>query len=231
MFARRFVPVQPISLWQRLIGEESEPQRVAKILNADHLRIMEVYRISFERLYPNAISHFFQVHNLQGYTSLEAPNFDILSPEKLKPFLPQATDYIYESLVPRATVGELKKNPTPGFARFQWAADVRREIGIERETMNTVELKLGAGAEADLIRTDTYFPGWTASIDGKQIPVERAEPFFSKLRIPAGAQNLTLRYTPIYLHLGIILALGSIAVTTVLSLMLARNSKAQSLAS
>ena len=229
MFARRFIPVQPIVLWQRLMAEDTEPRRVAKLLNAEQLRVMEVYRIAFEKLYPNAMAHYFQVHDVHGYSSLQPPNFDTLPTDKLKPLLPQAADYIYESLVPGAAAGELKKNPTPGFARFQWAAGVAREIQVERETMNTLVLRLGAGPEAELIRTDTFYPGWSASVEGKQIPIERMEPFFSKLKIPAGARALTLHYTPTYLRLGIILSAISLLVTGVIAWLMALASKRRSL--
>lgn len=230
MFARRFVPVQPIILWQRLMADDTEPRRVASLLNAEHLRVMEVYRISFERLYPNAMAHFFQVHDVHGYSSLQPPNFDTLSPDKLKPLLPQTADYVYESLVPGAAVGELKKNPTPGLARFQWADGSSRAIRVEHETMNTLVLALGAGPESDLIRSDTFYPGWSARVDGKQIPIERAEPFFSKIKIPAGAQTLTLRYTPTYLRLGIMLSAASLLTTCALTLFVVRISKGRRLA-
>jgi len=126
-------------------------------------------------------------------------------------------------------VGELKKNPTPGFARFQWANGGGREIHVERETMNTLVLKLGAGPEAELIRTDTFFPGWTATVDGKEFPAEHADPFFSKIKIPAGAQTLTLHYTPTLLHRGIILAGISLLLTVAISWRLWRAAGLQAL--
>ena len=119
----------------------------------------------------------------------------------------------------------MKKNPTPGLARFQWAENGRRDIRVQTETMNTLVLTLGDGAADDLIRTDTYYPGWSASVDGRRIPIERAAPFFSRIKIPAGAQTLTLRYTPTYLHLGIILAACSFLITVALAGLFAAKSK------
>jgi hypothetical protein len=217
MFAQRFVPVQPIGLWHRLMAEGTEQRRVAGILNSGHLRLMEVSRKEFERLYPKAMAACFQVHSLSGYAGLQPPSFNLLPPAELDRFLPEAADYTYESVVPRAPFGELRKNPIRGLARFQWAEGINRDIHIEQETMNSIELTLGGGPEATLVRTDTYYPGWSATIGGTNLPIEPASPFFSRIQIPAGPQTLTLRYSPTYLGLGIALACIAFSVTCVIT--------------
>jgi hypothetical protein len=222
MFAQRFVPVQPIGLWRRLMAEGTEPRRVAGVLNGGHLRLMEVSPKEFERLYPKAMAVFFQVHSLDGYAGLQPPSFNLLAPAELDRYLPEAADYTYESTVPRAPVGELRKNPTPGLARFQWAEGINRDIHIEKESMNSIELGLGGGPEATLVRTDTYYPGWSASIGGTKLTIGRARPFFSRIHIPPGPQTLTLRYSPTYLRRGIALACIAFCVTCVITFFAAR---------
>ncbi|MFO1488005.1 MAG: YfhO family protein [Verrucomicrobiota bacterium] len=225
MFARRYIPVQPVALWQRLMASDTEPRRVADLLNAGHFRLAETYRISMERLYPNAMSHYFQVHNVHGYSSLQPYNFDVATSEMRERLKPQMADYFYESLVPQSPVGELKKNPTPGLARFQWPDGSARELRIERETMNSLVLAIGDGPAADLLRTDTWYPGWSATVGGQSVPVEKVEPFFSRMKIPAGPQTLTLHYTPTYLRLGVMLSLSSLVLTGLIAFGLRRRSR------
>jgi uncharacterized membrane protein YfhO len=103
----------------------------------------------------------------------------------------------------------LRKNPTPGAARFQWLKPSARTLKITKESLNEICLSFGAGDEAELLRTDTYYPGWSARIGSAKVAIQRTDPFFSKLRIPPGNQQLVLRYEPVYLRLGI--ASGGVA--------------------
>ncbi len=208
LFTHRSVPVQPLVLWQRLLADGTEQRRVANIVNAEHGRLEEAGSESFERLYPYSISHLFGVHNVAGYSSLQPKSFALLSPAEHERWLPQTADYIYESPA-QAPTGELRKNPTPGSARFQWLKPSARTLKITKESLNEICLSFGAGDEAELLRTDTYYPGWSARIGSAKVAIRRTDPFFSKLRIPPGNQQLVLRYEPVYLRPGI--ASGGVA--------------------
>ena len=53
-----------------------------------------------------------------------------------------------------------------------------------------------------LVLTDTYFPGWRASIDGAATPIYRANGVYRAVRVPAGARQATFAYTPRSLRVG-----------------------------
>jgi Bacterial membrane protein YfhO len=47
-----------------------------------------------------------------------------------------------------------------------------------------------------LVLTDTYFPGWKATVDGADAPIERVNYLFRGVRLPPGAHRVELRYEP-----------------------------------
>ena len=198
MFAHRFIPVQPMEMWRRLNAEGTEQKRVAALLSPGDNRLLEVATNSSDRLYPNAMAHLFGVRTVHGYSSLKPNSFIMLSHDELQKWMPQAADYIYESKVPGAETGVLKKNPTPGMARFQWRVPGARGIHIDRESLNEIRLSFDPGTAAELLWTDTYYPGWSPRIGQDRVAIRRAEPFYSSLLIPAGAQSLVLDYRPTY---------------------------------
>jgi hypothetical protein len=71
-----------------------------------------------------------------------------------------------------------------------------------------------------LLLLDTYFPGWTATVDGRQTKIYRADYDFRAVALPAGKSSVTFSYRPLSFYLGLwisvftILALGLILVWT-----------------
>lgn len=51
-----------------------------------------------------------------------------------------------------------------------------------------------SGREAVLILRDTFFPGWNATLDGRSVPVERADSLFRGIRVPPGEHAVVFRY-------------------------------------
>jgi uncharacterized membrane protein YfhO len=58
----------------------------------------------------------------------------------------------------------------------------------------TVEAKLPRAGF--LVLSDTYFPGWTAAVDGRETPIYRANYTFRAVALPAGAHTVTFSYRP-----------------------------------
>ncbi len=67
-----------------------------------------------------------------------------------------------------------------------------------------------------LVLTDTFYPGWTASVDGRPAPILRANYVFRAVPVPAGTHRVTFQYAPVSFALGlgvtgvavVVLALG-----------------------
>ena len=142
--------------------------------------------------------------------------------ESLQRWMPQAADYFYVSPVEGGPDGYLKKNLTPGLARFQWVGPEYRRVVVEKETMNEIDLAIDTGTEADMVRTDTYFPGWSAWIGTNQLEIRHIGPSFSSITIPAGPQKLILRYEPRYLRISLKVACAGLVLLVLGTLVLAR---------
>jgi hypothetical protein len=49
---------------------------------------------------------------------------------------------------------------------------------------------------ARLVLLDTYYPGWSATIDGTKLPIQAANVAFRSVAIPAGSHTVDFDYTP-----------------------------------
>src|SRR5262249_42088108 len=58
---------------------------------------------------------------------------------------------------------------------------------------------LPEGASGRLILADAYYPGWTASVDGHAIPIERYADYLRAVSLPPGAKVVVFEYQPRWL--------------------------------
>jgi hypothetical protein len=54
-----------------------------------------------------------------------------------------------------------------------------------------------------VLLSDTYYPGWRASVDGNPQPILRADYNFRAVAVPAGTHTVTFEYTPFSVTLGL----------------------------
>ena len=53
-----------------------------------------------------------------------------------------------------------------------------------------------------VILTDTWFPGWQATVDGKRAKIERAYGFVRGVVVEPGNHVIEMRYRPLSVYLG-----------------------------
>lgn len=75
-----------------------------------------------------------------------------------------------------------------------------------------VVVRVRASRSAYLILDDTYYPGWTAMVDGRSEPVLAANGYFRAVRIPAGSHVVTFSYAPASATAGLWISVASIVV-------------------
>jgi hypothetical protein len=85
------------------------------------------------------------------------------------------------------------------------------EHGPARVRLGTV-----TGTPAWVVLTDTWFPGWRARLDGRPIPLWRADHAFRAVQVPPGRHEIEMRFEPGSLRLGG--ALSALAGLAVLAL-------------
>ena len=99
-----------------------------------------------------------------------------------------------------------------GFANPEPAVDVSRERAVIRQyTPNRVAIEVTASSAAALVLSDTLQPGWTATVDGADVPLVHANRVMRFLPVPAGDHIVEMRYLPRSFTLGLALSLASLA--------------------
>jgi hypothetical protein len=76
------------------------------------------------------------------------------------------------------------------------------EISVIRENPGEVILQVRAEKTGWLFQADTWYPGWTAQVDGNAAPIYPANVAFRAVPVPAGEHEIKIGYQPGSLSLG-----------------------------
>lgn len=144
--------------------------------------------------------------------------------------------YENPAAMPRAFfVGEIKVVPDPAqlLLRLANGPDRLTEVALVEEPpvsgflgarqparMDAVEfavddpehlvLDVNAPRRGFLFLSDTYYPGWRATVNGRPAPIQRANYAFRLVEVPKGRSTVTFRFRPISLILGAGISLASV---------------------
>ncbi|AKF86629.1 hypothetical protein MFUL124B02_30600 [Myxococcus fulvus 124B02] len=80
-------------------------------------------------------------------------------------------------------------------------------VRIERSTAQHLELDVSACDDSYLVVSDSYYPGWRATVDGKDTPIHRANHALRAVRLTPGAHRVHFDYAPTSFRLGLALSL------------------------
>jgi hypothetical protein len=75
---------------------------------------------------------------------------------------------------------------------------------------DSVRVHTSASGDAWLVLSDTYYPGWTASIDGQPANVLRGDVLFRVVPVPGGEHDVELRFEPLSVKVGLAISLLSL---------------------
>ncbi|CAN5447565.1 hypothetical protein BH11CYA1_BH11CYA1_48620 [soil metagenome] len=90
----------------------------------------------------------------------------------------------------------------------------------KRVNCNQIDIAVASSNDSILVLTDIYYPGWQATIDGKETEILRANFLFRAIAVPAGNHAVTFTYRPQSFRVGLFLA----SAATFLMLLLAVRS-------
>lgn len=80
----------------------------------------------------------------------------------------------------------LRGDAAPRAGRIRWLAG----------NNHSVRLEVDAPARSLLVLTDTWYPGWTVSIDGERAPIERVNWHFKGVYLEPGEHRVRFEYRP-----------------------------------
>jgi hypothetical protein len=75
-------------------------------------------------------------------------------------------------------------------------------VDVIRHEPNRVVLEATMQCRGMAILTDTWFPGWTATVDGKSVPVVEAYGIVRGVVVEAGRHTVEMRYRPRSVFIG-----------------------------
>jgi hypothetical protein len=82
---------------------------------------------------------------------------------------------------------------------------------IIRETQTEIVVEAAASVDGFLLLADTFFPGWTAEMDGKPVTLYRANLSVRAIQLPKGRHEVRFRYNLPGFALGLRITLLSTA--------------------
>jgi hypothetical protein len=94
---------------------------------------------------------------------------------------------------------------------------------IVHATSNAVEVEAVACQEAYLVLADSYYPGWSAEVDGAKVDVVRADYALRAVPLRPGTHRVTFRYRPASFGIGLAL---TVAATVALAAAFGRRRRA-----
>ena len=94
---------------------------------------------------------------------------------------------------------------------------------IERYDTTAVTITATTDVPGLLVLTDTWFPGWRARVDDRDVPIMRADHAFRAVSLPAGQHRVEFAYQPTSLRIGLMVTAVAAALVLVLALWGARR--------
>jgi hypothetical protein len=190
-FFSRFIPNQPVVYWDRLVAGGPEQRRVAAALTPGHLRLLEESAGLNEMLFPNNMGHLQQAHAVHGLSALQPASL-YHWPLDERPPAELVSDFVYRSDRRGEEAGELMRVTSDGTSRLRCS---HRKVAIIAETTNTLTVSIEPGPADQLLRTDTFYPGWHAQLNEESVPLKHSVSPFSTIDLPASEVVSILTYT------------------------------------
>lgn len=106
-----------------------------------------------------------------------------------------------QDIDPRHTVvlesGEAVQSKTLGTAEAQPPGGSTGEaVRVTRYTPNAVDISVTATEPGWVVLTDAWYPGWQASVNGKDVTVEPADYAFRGVKVDKGQSTISMQFRP-----------------------------------
>jgi hypothetical protein len=80
---------------------------------------------------------------------------------------------------------------------------------IETYQPEKIQMRASLDAPGYLVLTDTFYPGWKATVDGQAVPILRADLYFRAVALEPGDHEIALRYAPASVYAGLVIGAGA----------------------
>jgi membrane protein YfhO len=185
-----------IGRYRSLVGGDT-----AENLGPSDLRLMDVTNTEF--LASNALINDPRLQEVYRGNSYVVYRKSGVLP---RAYLVGRTEIVPDSLAVQTLLGgrfnynttALLAEPLP--AGIQIQPDPRGGVRSVERTANAFRLRVESDRPALLVVLDNYYPMWQATVDGRRVPIVRANYTFRAIPIGAGQHDVVFRYVPSNLH-------------------------------
>jgi uncharacterized membrane protein YfhO len=85
-------------------------------------------------------------------------------------------------------------------------------ITLGQETAQNVSVRVNAVEKGWLLMTDTWYPGWEATVDGKPVNIYRADYLLRGIPVDAGQHDIKIYYRPMSFIVGLAITGAGLAI-------------------
>ena len=128
---------------------------------------------------------------------------------------------LYDNNINLSTTVLLEKNP----GSMTLPSNNQSHATILFYDINSVTIRTTSTVAGFLLLTDTYYPGWTATVDGKSVEIYRADYALRAVSVPSGDHTVIFRYTPVIFTVGIIVTCIGLFVSVAVFIYLYRGNQ------
>jgi hypothetical protein len=93
---------------------------------------------------------------------------------------------------------------------------VQHEIKQLTYVRNGLEIDVESEAAGLLVVSDTYWPGWVATVNGKEAQIHKVNRAVRGIRVPAGRSDVRMSYRPASVRIGIAISLTTLVLLGIL---------------
>ena len=103
----------------------------------------------------------------------------------------------------------------PALPQLTYPLDQNGTATVTSYTENEIAIVTNSNSPAVLVVTDTYYPGWKATIDGNDTQILRANWTLRAAAVPQGEHTVIMRYEPVSFTVGKIISIISFIILCV----------------
>jgi hypothetical protein len=103
--------------------------------------------------------------------------------------------------------GEVVLEAPAAPARFPRTGAAADRVTITRYEPDDIDISAELDGSGWVVVSNTWYPGWRASVDGREVPLLRADASVMAIPVPDGRHAVTLRYRPASFARGMLLTL------------------------
>jgi hypothetical protein len=110
----------------------------------------------------------------------------------------------------------LSDKPTMGESSSRGAPEESAEVRFLRDDPEQIEISVRSDRPGFLVLSDSDYPGWEATVNGKAQPIYRANYLFRAVAVDSGENSVIFRYRPASFIWGKRITLATLSVSIIM---------------